>query len=402
MRLFIVLCALITLVISPSVAQEEPLPDSRPGLLRVLSAAPDIADIRTAPFIASYVDYQAVFAARGFDIPVDSATFMAMSSDSKRSIALALPQAGSDKFVKSFNVLDEMPAVTGFDFFQIGRAVEVGTPPANAVVLEGEFDTQAVIDAHLARDYTVALSDDFGTTLCPADGCDSGMQMDLNNRNPANPFGGDLGQSQPLIVSDSLILNTRTYPLLVTMSGAVQGRTTSLAEAKDVQAVANILAYRQYVSAVVLISPAATSVIDATASSGRFSNFMRQLDSLPALPMYSLMSVSFTSDGGYDYGDVLLIYPDIDSASRAYESIVARLEVIESVRVEGRTVEQLFSESGEFLLPQVVTDEKTNFSAVQLTIRAAQDPEVGAAQSPFGRLITMVTQRDTVLFLPTE
>lgn len=400
MRVLAVLMAMLLLTLSPSAAQGDS--DTRPPLLRVLSAAPDIADIRNQSVIASFADYEAALALRGLEAPNDLTTLLDMDSDQRAPYLFSIPAAGPEAFLRQFTLLGEMPAVMGFDFFDITQAAELGVPPMTAIIVNGAFDAQVVTDAHLARGYT-AETGDFGTTLCPADGCDSGMNVDVQNRQMANPFGGDLGRSRPIIVNDDVILSTAAFPLLVTMSGVAQGRTPSLADAKDVQAVANILAYREYVSAVMLFSPIAVDVVDATASSGRFSNFKGRLDSLPPLPTYSLLAVSHTADAEYEYGDILLIYPDLDTASQAYQSIIARLEVVESVQVEGRTIAQLFGEWGEFLPPQVVTDEKTNFSALQLTLRTPLETEntdnFGVA---YRRLSQLLFQRDTVLLLPTE
>jgi hypothetical protein len=402
MRVLAVCCALMLLMVMPIVAQDDPPTDTRPPLLRVLGAAPDTEDIRKAAIIASFADYQAALALRGLETPTSYADFEASDDETRQTVLFALPQVGPEALLRSFLFLGEMPDLMGFDFFQIAQAAEIGSPPANSLIFTGDFNAQTVIDAHIARGYS-AISDDFGTLLCPEDGCESGAIMDLGNRQNANPFGGAMGQTQPIIVSDARILNARFYSVLAAMAEVIQGQTRSLADSKDVQAVANILAYRQYVSAVVLVSPAAISIVDATASSGRFSNFMGRLSALPPLPLYSLLSVSHTADAYYEYGDILLIYPDIDSASRAYESIVARLEGVESVRVEGRTIEQLYNEVGEFLPPQVVTDEKTNFSALQLTIRTPLETmDTGRFALAFNRLYRMLLERDTVLFIPTE
>lgn len=398
MRVLAVLFALL-LVIVPTAAQNDALTDTRPPLLRVLSAAPDTPDIRNAGIIATFADYEAALALRGVEAPDSFGELAALNGAAQNALLRVLPAAQPSIFDGFASYLAEMPNAVGFDFFDIAQAAEIGVPPGNAFILSGEFDPQAVTDAHLARGYS-AQTDEFGTTLCGAEGCENGDTTDFANRLPANPFGGNLGQSQPLTVNDSLILNTRLFPLLSSLSAAAQGRIPSLADAKDVQAVANILAYRGYVSAVILASPNIVDIMDATASSGRFSNFMGQLESLPPLPPYSLIAISHTADADYEYGDLLLIYPTIDSASLAYESITARLEVVESVRVQGRTIEQLLNEWGEFLPPQVVTDEKTNFSALQLTVRSSL--ETGEPARAFRALYQMLSVRDTVLFIPTQ
>jgi len=401
MRVLVVLFALL-LIIMPVAAQNDAPANNRPALLRVLSAAPDTPDIRNAPIIASFVDYRAALASHGINAPASFAALENLSRDAQSNLIQSLPTTGPESLLRSFLLLGDMPSVMGFDFFDIAQAAEIGAVPNSAVLLTGDFDPEAVTTAHIARGYT-EQPDDSGTLLCSADGCEDGDGMNLANRLEANPFGGNLGQSQPLVVSDQRILNTRSFPLLRQMSEAAQGRIPSLADAKDVQAVANILAYRTYVNGVVLVSPATISILDATASSGRFSNFMGRLQALPPLPAYSLVAISYTADETYAYGDVLLIYPTLDSASRAYESLTARLEVVESVTIQGRTIQQLLDETGEFVLPQVVTDEKTNLSAVQFTVRVPLDEaEPADFARPFAVFYRMLVQRDTVLFIPTE
>jgi|GEM_PF-2686780 len=394
MRVLVVLFALM-LVVLPAAAQE----DTRPRLLRVLSAAPDTTAIRNANVIATFVDYQATLALRGIQSPPISDLSGEGELPTPLSMALAF---GPEVITRTFPYAAEMSGVLGFDFFDIGQAAEIGTAPANALILTGSFNAQAVIDAHLARGYTQEDGES-GIVLCGTGGCEGGASINLANRNGANPFGGSMGKSEPLIVNSRRILNAQFLPLLNRMSEAAQGRIPSLADAKDVQAVAYILSYRTYVSAVILVSPAAVSIVDATASSGRFSNFMGRLKKLPPLPPYSLIAISNSADAEYEYGDLLLIYPTLDSASRAYESIMSRLDVVESVTVQGRTVEQRLNEVGEFMPPQVVTDEKTNFSALQLTVRS---PLSNAEPADFSRAFRyfyqMLTERDTVLIIPTE
>jgi len=205
MRLFTVFFALL-LVILPSAAQSDP--DTRPALLHVLSAAPDTPQIRDAGIIASFVDYQAALALRGIDVPASFADIQNLNPDAQTALLWALPAAGPQSLSRSFMLLGDMPDVMGFDFFDITQAAEIGAPPANAVILSGEFDSQAMIDAHLARGYT-EQPDDFGVMLCGADGCESGDKSDFANRLESNPFGGNLGQSQPLTVNDSSISLTR-------------------------------------------------------------------------------------------------------------------------------------------------------------------------------------------------
>src|SRR5690606_74600 len=122
------------------------------------------------------------------------------------------------------------------------RSLVFGNPPSMGNILEGDFDPAQIAEAFAARDFT---ENDFNgvPVWCGAAGCENGLQTDLANRNPGNPFGGDLGRSEPLaIVSDSLLANSASDGLVETMIGTYQGEYNSLADADDYQALAQALA----------------------------------------------------------------------------------------------------------------------------------------------------------------
>jgi hypothetical protein len=398
MRLMMsVMLAALLLAVAPASAQQSDPADTRPLVLQLLDAAPDSPTLRQSPVLVNFIDFDAALALRGLERQPTASDVRADGQRYARTIGISGPQ----RLIGSFVLMDELPELVGFEFFDIAQVAEVGIVPQDAIIVRGTFDPEAVAAAHTARGYT-AESDSLGVTLCPSDGCESGARINVGNRNPANPFGGDLGMSQPLIVTPSTLLNSRDFSVLVSLSGAAQGRTPSLSDDPIIQAAANILAYRPTVTAIQLLTPAAVEIVDATASSGRFANFAAVLETLPPLPPYALIAVAHTADDAYEYGDLLLIYPNAEQAYQANESLAARLAVINSVQTR-RPFIDLLTSAGEVLPPQAVTDERTNISAVWLSVQSPLTPEAEPEDFAKGylRLVGALIARDSVLLVPS-
>ena len=198
-------------------------------LLRMLARIPDSPAARQ---YFSYVDYQALLASRPGVPEITSweqlSSLAGSKSNEGRVVMAALQgmQSGPQFYARYFMQAGEMPSVVGFDLLAIERAVEFGNPPEQGDVLEGNFDTQAVIDAHVTRLYTP--SDENGLTLlCPEAGCDTGMEINIRQRDNANPFGGNLGRSQPVLVGDSLVASSASIDVVNAIAAAVADPSTS-------------------------------------------------------------------------------------------------------------------------------------------------------------------------------
>jgi hypothetical protein len=129
------------------------------------------------------------------------------------------------------------PEELGFDLLDIHQHLVFGAPPSNGTVLMGDFDPALIASAHAGRGYTASQSGS-RTLLCGATGCENGQQVDLANADSGLPFGGRLGRSEPLAVSDRDILVSPAIETVTGMVDAADGTEDSLDEEPAYRAVA--------------------------------------------------------------------------------------------------------------------------------------------------------------------
>jgi hypothetical protein len=278
-------------------------------------------------------------------------------------------------------------------------------PPGAGQILIGEFSADAVEAAYAARDYTVEREGDSGVLLCPAAGCDSGMQIDFRNRLMSNPFGGDLGRSEPLFVAEGVLLNSPHFPLVEAMADTYEGSGTSLADAPELQAVAGVLDDYPHVMSVMAVSPLSLGTIDLSFATEEAQvqlseGIVSQLESMPLAP-YQIAAFASTADETNEYGLALLVYADADAAQQAAASIDQRLAGMRSFRQPQRTYAEILNNVGTLEPSAVVTDEATGLSVVVVRISDAlplNEPDsmglIPGSHVPYRRFYEMIISRD--------
>ncbi|GAB1421075.1 hypothetical protein MASR2M15_12140 [Anaerolineales bacterium] len=93
----------------------------------------------------------------------------------------------------------------GFNVFDTKQVLSYASPPANPLLLMGDWDLDAVRAALTDLSYTPI--EDLSVELwCPYEGaCGEGTKINYDALNPGNPFGGDLGRSFPLVLADGAL-----------------------------------------------------------------------------------------------------------------------------------------------------------------------------------------------------
>lgn len=183
----------------------------------------------------SYLDQAALQAARpGASRPerlVDALT--AVEADDPAAdlwlAALMGAASGDMGLLRRLPQAAEWPERMGFDLLDVDRHVTFGLPPSDGSVLIGRFDPAVIRFVHESRGYEASEAGS-RTRLCGAAGCDQGMRSDLANADPGLPFGGEIGRSEPLSVSDTDMLVSADLATLEGMEAAADGRAASLAE----------------------------------------------------------------------------------------------------------------------------------------------------------------------------
>jgi hypothetical protein len=230
MRKPLVMLALLFMIMAVVPAAAQIVPSEDTPVVRMLSHIPNTIEARTE---LSYVDYQAILAARP-DVPKFNtfAEFEAAFRGENGNLVMATLNGiqSGPSFLQYLLQSEDLPELLGFDFFDIAQAVSFGTPPAEVFIVQGDFDPAAVIAAHQARDFTQDELNDI-TLLCGAAGCENGMVQNLMERNPANIFGGNLGRSQPTLVTDTWIATSPSIDMITEVAETDVER--SLAEQPD-------------------------------------------------------------------------------------------------------------------------------------------------------------------------
>jgi hypothetical protein len=320
------------LIVSPLRAQEDVSP-----LIRLLERIPDHSAIAES---FSYVDYRAVINARPGAPLVTTAEEWQTLVDSEAealgvwTAAFNGVASGSQDILMSLREPLSTRDVTGIDPFSIERVVVYGEPPGEVVLLEGDFDTEAIAAAHAVRDYQELTVD--GITLwCGSADCD-GSFMDLSSREPADPFGGRLGRRQPLFVTNSLVASSPSTPRLVTQAQASEGDATTLAQNTDYSSLAEAITQERQLLQAWFISPLdiapvsatlVTAMMGAEISADQIAALQAAMeDEFTPLPQYRLVALGDTATENEQIALVALVYSNSDRASTAGEILVQRIE----------------------------------------------------------------------------
>jgi hypothetical protein len=300
-------------------------------------------------------------------------------------------RSGPDFVTRTFNIASEVPAAVGFDLFAIERAVQYGNPPASVVILEGDFDEQAVIDAHESRNYTTSDLNDL-TLLCGESGCDSGMEMNLDTVDPANPFGGDLGRSQPVIVGESLIASSPDAEALQAAADTIAEASDSLADNPDYRAAAEAITQGGTLIQSYFVNPADIGTMEQIFANPRLSpeqvGHIREMlgeDFVP-VPPYSLIALADTATEDQQQAIVALVYRDETAAEEAAALFPDRLEQYVSL-VAMESFDILLEERGVIDVEVTIYPTSTDRYVLLLTLSAPlageqtddSQPPVGAS-----------------------
>jgi hypothetical protein len=217
-----------------------------------------------------------------------------------------------------------------------------------------------------------------------------------------NPFGGHLGRREPIFVGDGVLLNSPNDTLVEAMAAAYEGSESSLADAPDFQALANVLAEYPYVSAVMAVSPLSVSLLDPlamTRDTEAAEALLADLETMPLQP-YQIAAFASVADGEREYGLALLVYVNAEAAQQAAASIDERLAALKSVRTQ-QTYADLLAETGTLEPAQVVADDATGLSAVVVRMTTPQpvneevDGQIVASHRGYVRFLQMLVLRDT-------
>jgi hypothetical protein len=387
------------------------------GLAGALASVPDTADAREQP--VGYVDYRAVELARpGAARPTSFAELESLRATKDPSAALWLAanqgvSSGSGNLLRYMNVGGlAWPTLLGFDFFDVDREVDFGAPPSNGLVLDGRFDPSAIAAALASRGYS-ATDVDGRTLLCGADGCDSGTQSHIDQLNPQNPFGGDLGRVEPLGVSATELESSASGDVVRAMLATAAGDAPSLGEDPDYRAAAEAMAAdRPVIQATLVPGDLVTADLAGLLLQGGDAT-KSEVEHLAAtfqpIPAYQLLAFSDGATSTEQIAQIGLVYTDAADAQKAVDVIPGRIDTLPSLMAD-MPLRQLLDDRGVTSVDaKVVPSSDGTRSVAVITLHAPlaseqPDPATGLTTSSslvYDLLTTMLSRRDLLWLAPT-
>jgi hypothetical protein len=363
---FIFILLVLTLSFNLVTAQNNNEDELAPGdprhLLTLLSFVPDTLENRQQ--LVTFTDTAAALAARPAAGSYASVAEW-LEDDSDRAglflSTLVLP-APIAQFVR---IQESAPALVGFDIFDAERALEFGAPPAHVLILQGSFDSQMIIAAHRLRDYTVEpleMTDRDAILLCGSDDCD-GMEISIITRDPANPFGGELGRRQPVVVvGDDTVYSSPSLEAVQAVTAAASSERPSLADSADYQAVVTAL---QSDNLGLLRQALITHGTTLGAQPGDSALVNPPSEALTALPPYLLVAFADMASEDAQFAVIALVYTTEQAAQTAIDAIPERLAAMQSL-VQPRPWMALLEERGMTLegAQVIANDDESRFVAL--------------------------------------
>ncbi|MEM6530573.1 MAG: hypothetical protein AAF653_19905, partial [Chloroflexota bacterium] len=298
----------------------------------------------------TYAHYRAIERANGIEPVRDRADYMSRM-DTERNLwqmSLLRVYAGPHNYPNlTQDKIENMPELMGFDFFDIDSAMVFGSDPFVGTLVHSEdapFDRREINMALHARNFDPL---EVATGVAWGKGGD-GM-TDINNIEPGDPFGGDVGLSSRVAVLDNFTVgNAFLWGVLQRAAQAQNNKFASYAELPEYRAMAQAL----YAGNATLLQ---TIILSHTAGEQQQS-----AEEMNVLPPYVLAAISDLQQGEMQVHRVTLLYDDTDAAETAADMLP---EVV--TEVSGPWLENLNFEMGE-----VMVEQANGYTVVSLDISA--------------------------------
>jgi hypothetical protein len=399
----------------PAIAQDPPN-----GLVTALGSVPDTLEIRQQ--LVSWIDYAALVDSReGAAHPASIEELLALldANDPAARLWMAAfngAASGSGRLLRSMlRGGPEWPRILGFDFTDVRSELAFGQPPGDGLVIQGDFEPVTIGAALAARDFTSTDGGPF-TIWCRADGCDMGLEVDAAGRDPADPFGGDLGRRQPLAVSDGTLLSSAAIDTVDAMLATTGDILPSLADDGDYASVAEALAGEGTLIQATLVPGTHPMLFDQVVVTDERSTpdeVRRRLDELAEdfepIASTSLLGIGDAATDTEQVVTLALAYPTLAEAQTAAEVLPRRLETMTSNHSDRSWKEDLVARGLDSSDARAVEREDGEGALALLTFRAPKagpdpDPDVGMLKvsSNLYRLFAQMIQgRDTAWLAPS-
>lgn len=280
------------------------------------------------------------------------------------------------------------PETVGFDAAQLDRLTAFGEPPVNGVVAEGRFDAAAIGSAFESRGF-VGRQDGDRTWWCSPDGCDAGMEVDLANADPGDPFGGRLGRRQPLAVLPDALLSSASDAVVASMVATAAGEAPALADIPLVTAVLDALDATTDVRLIQAeLVPGTELALDVAALLGpnvapeRADELLATIgEGFEPLASASMLLIADGATASEQVVRLVLGYPTLADAERAAQVVPTRLATMPSIATE-QPWQALLDRAGVSSVEGSAVGAGDGTAAAVITLRAPlasadPDPDTG-------------------------
>jgi hypothetical protein len=266
--------------------------------------------------------------------------------------------------------IEGMPEVVGFDFFTIDRALVFGMPPRTATIRAGQFDTERIGAALTARDFEQV--DYNGVTIWRRF---DDLSVNLGAREPADPFGGQLGQAARIAAipgGDGLVYlaNSAADALTHAMVDAAQGTRPSLADEAAyralVEAVTDPARYSGPLIQGAIYSATSVGLVPADPTQAMAGGANDPTANYGTLPVYILAMLADRQEGDEEVHLIALTYASADVAQAGAEELAARLRTLANPASPDDILVERF---GSTVTPYVYKSETTGQVVAVVEVR---------------------------------
>lgn len=366
--LLIVLFAAFTLILNTS-AQDDVQPEPQPPLLPMLALVPDTP--HSVSDVIMYNDRLAIETAYPGTKKIASwAEFDAIGTgnedlnEQERWWMASLNSMYYSYLGQYLRVSENSPQVVGFDFFEVDREFSYGAPPGQVLILQGGFDMDAVRTAFGNQGFE---QDDAGADAaelwCGPDGCQAGTETNIQDRDPANPFGGHLGRKQPLVIGEDYLLSSAGIEPVQRHLDVLNDEHDSLADLPEYQAAVTAISEERVVIQAAFLDGEAllqvTNVSPTSNSGGPLEPEQQRtllesvLEDYETLPVPELIVFADTATETGQVGIIALTYDNTDDAERATQIVRGRLETYTSLGIHQPFSDILKGRRVRFIIPMV-------------------------------------------------
>lgn len=286
----------------------------------------------------SYLNFRALEEAQKYVRPLTWSTFSEGKPDADWQTMMMRVRAGGEFLTYAFVLGPAMPTTVGLDWFEIQQAAEIGVPPMVGMLFGGDFDPVKMDQSLKGRGFEVTARE--GITVWHRFGDN---KLSVKDREPGDPFGGNLGMAARIGYFPLHIANGRSWAVFDEFLGVYQDTEESMLRHPSYGLIAKALTDPEVYS-----QPVIQLIILPQSWLARLPNQQPTGEGEEA-PPYLYAGLVDRQEGDLQRHELILVYQTEAEANTAAPIIEDRLKEISGMVDAGTTV--------EFLPPRIAVSE---------------------------------------------